>query len=734
MLSEPLEKIFTPRTLLEAWERYADEPDAPEVRNWIENGRLLDALAQGYVPDPMRGFEIPKHDGTMRQIAMASTASKVIQIVLSDALNRSIDFSDKSYAFRRGKGPIKAIRRTVDFLNRYDWVAKADIESFFDTIDHRKLIRMLEKLVTDKRVVLLISTFVQNGMLRSHTWIDKTRGVYQGDALSPVLSNIYLHPFDRALEERGIDFVRFADDMIFFAHSRNAAKTHLHTASKILAALSLRFGADKSYVASVEKGFEYLGLRFVGERIAMDNERLMEKISALSRKTRDKPLEETVAFFNDFARALKSYYLKLLSDTEQLEQIEDHMETILVRKIAEAKRTRSINRRDMFVRILSAFDFVLPTKPLEKKQRIEILIDLAYESLRLEKPLRSARKQIDRRKRRYLQDQITSTELILSSYGLYVGASKGKVVVKEYGKVVKKMPINWLRRIVVLSHGVSLSSHLVFECARRKIDIDFIDRNTPAAQLVSARAVSHELHLKQLEMKNTTQGLEIARAIVKAKMKNQINLLKYYARYRAKADPEVFAGLEELIGRMSRIYGVVERAENVEALMGMEGSHSGFYWRGFGLLIDRPEFRRESRGALDAVNQALNYGYAFLYHRIQSALIRRGVNLYHSFLHVQQAGKPTLVYDLIEPFRQPVVDLEIVSILNRGGKLSTVKGRLTKESVRIVSENVQERLATPTRWRKGKYQLQHIIDDQALELAHVIKGIKSRFKPFVVRY
>jgi CRISPR-associated endonuclease Cas2 len=89
---------------------------------------------------------------------------------------------------------------------------------------------------------------------------------------------------------------------------------------------------------------------------------------------------------------------------------------------------------------------------------------------------------------------------------------------------------------------------------------------------------------------------------------------------------------------------------------------------------------------------------------------------------------------IVEIFRQLVVDREIISILNHGTKLSSNKGRLTQESIKVITQNIQERLATPTKWRKGKYKLLTIIDEQALELSHVIKGIKPNFKGFVGRF
>ena len=175
-------------------------------------------------------------------------------------------------------------------------------------------------------------------------------------------------------------------------------------------------------------------------------------------------------------------------------------------------------------------------------------------------------------------------------------------------------------------------------------------------------------------------------------------------------------------------------AKDVPALMGYEGSTSVAYWRAFGVLIGDELFKRETQNASDAINQALNYGYAFIYHRVQSALLKVGVNIYNSFLHVPQANKPTLVFDMVEPFRQPVVDREVISILNLGTEITSSKGRLNKKSIKVITQNIQERLATPTRWRKGKFKLTTIIDEQALEMAHTIKGIKSKFKGFVVRY
>ncbi len=734
MLTKKFDKLFSTKNLLMTLELYKKTKGYHEAKELMASGEFLKSLQQGYVPDPMSGFEMPKNNGEMRKLAQASITSKVVQKIIAEALLDSVKLNDKSYAFRKGKGVLKAVNRTKDFLKRYSYIAKADVDDFFDSINQKKLLIILQKVIEDKKIIMLISLFLKNGMMKQNEWIDKSQGVYQGDVLSPVLSNLYLHSFDEALESKGIDFVRFADDMLFFAKSEKEAKKNLAIATAYLKALDLNFGEDKSYIASVHDGFEFLGLRFKSKTIQMDNERFQKKLSTISKKTKKKDLYKSITFLNEYLVGIRNYYFKVLSDKHQLILIAEHIDEILVKKIALAKKSKVINKKSKFIQILVELEDLEHNTKEEKLRHAHNLVARAYEALTLEKPLENAEKKMAKKKSSFLQEQIRSSEIILNRFGLYISMSKGKIVVKEYGKVIQTSPVNWVTRIIVMTKGVSISSNLILECSKRKIDIDFIEKSKPYAQITYYENVSNELHLKQLDLKNSKKGFKTALAIIKAKMKNQINLLKYNSRYRETADKKEFERLDKIIEQMESIAKSATKAKDVPALMGYEGSLSVLYWKAFGILIDEKDFKRETQNAPDAINQALNYGYAFLYHRLQSALLKTGVNIYHSFLHTAQANKPTLVFDMIEPFRQPVVDREIISILNRGTKISSKKGRLTKKSIKVITENVQERLATPTKWRKGKYKIVTIIDEQALEMAHVIKGIKSNFKGFVGKY
>ena len=734
MFDKKIETIFTQSSLLDTLKNYQKARDYDSVLSLINSGAFLKTIHQGFVPDPVVSFEIDKDKNQKRQLAISSTASKVVQKILITELEDIIKFSDKSYAYRKNKGTVKAINRTKDFLKSNYWVAKADINNFFDTIDQEKLIIKLNSLILDKRIVKLVALFLQNGMLKNHTWIDKKAGIYQGDNLSPWLSNLYLNDFDKYLESKHISFVRYADDMVFIARHKQDAIRALDLAEGFLNSLSLSFGKNKTLISNKKEGFIYLGLHFKSDTIKMSNEKLQKKLSNLFKKTKNKSLSKSIDIINEHVLGVQRYYSKVLTDTSQFKILQKHIDEILISKIIKEKSSKKINKKSIFKQLLFELQSYHNSTQEHKQKKAHELIDTAYKQLALQTPLKSAKKEIEKNKNSYLKEQIKSSELILSKYGLYVGITRGKIVVKEYGKVIRQLPIKTITRIIILSPSINISSMLIYQCSKNKIDIDFIYKDEPYAMITYYKSVSHKLHQQQLLHKSSPKALAIAQAFIKAKSKNQINLIKYFARYREDTDAEAFKNLTIKIKMMEKLHKRVKTTQSVEQLMGYEGNISTHYWSAFGILINQPEFNRVTYNAPDAINQSINYGYGFLYNRIQSALIHTGLNLYYSYLHSEQSGKPTLVYDLIEEFRQAVVDREIISILNRGAKLKSSKGRLTQKSIKVISQNIQERLITPTKWRKGKYKLTSIMDEQVLALSHAIQDEQTKYKGFIARF
>jgi len=713
------DEVFTRTRLFYELSQLTPRPsDADEVRREIARGEF-------FGQEPRQGFYLPKSDGTQRTITIPATKTRILQTILTRELSAALTFSDRSYAFRRGKSPRKAISRVQDILRRgYVHVAKADIEHFFDAIDHTILIRQLRRIIRDPRIIHLIAYFLTSGALMQNRWVDKTAGVYQGDILSPLLSNIYLDPFDRELEASRIEFVRYSDDLLFLAATHSEAAAARKEAAKLLERLKLRFNPHKTYLSDIDKGFEYLGVYFRGETLAIDRKKLTDKITRLQHDTAKLPLEACIDKCNEKIIGFQNYYATIINDHAGAEALQERLETLVVEKIVQAKKQKKITTKAAF---RSTLESLLSYTEVAHRSWVDDLISRAYERIAMEDPLRSAGKRVAAEKRRHLHKEAKSSEIIVSEPGMFLGISRGRIKVKNKGKVLLEAPVNRIRRIILLNRHATLSVYLIRECARRKIDIDFIDQGDPYAMITYYQHIMPSVHLEQLKCYFSPRGLVYAREIVHTKSRNQINLIKYLNRHRK------LPRLQEEIDAMLQLHRRITRARDKKILMGLEGNISTHYWKAFGILLGDEQFKREHQHAGDVINQALNYGYAILYSRVQSALLHEGLNLHYPFLHSIQPNKPTLVFDMVEAFRQPVVDREILSIVNRNQRLTQTNGRLSKQTIKLIVQNIQERLATPTSSRYGKSTLQNIIGFQINHLKRTLLD-GTTYKGFVNKY
>ncbi len=675
--------------------------------------------------DPKKTFEIPKTTGGTREIALASQKTQIVQRILSSALVDMVNFSDHSYAFRKGKSPYKAVMRVRDYLTRgYHYIAKADIEKFFDHIDHVILMQKLSLLIDDKKILELIGYYLSLGYLKKNHWIDKNEGVYQGDVFSPILSNIYLNEFDFYLEREGIAFVRYSDDLVFFAESQEAVSKARKKASNYLEKLKLHFNPHKTYLSTLDNGFEYLGIFFKENRMSIDAERLAQKIEILKSQTIKLSLEESIEKLNETIRGFSNYYHKIVDDASQIEMLQHAQDEILVDKIIKAKQKGTHPSKQKLTTTLEHAESYISQN---RRHWIERLIQTAYTQVAIDKPLESAQKRVQLEKTKFLQKQIKSEELVISQSGAFLGFSQGKLKVKIAGKVVAEAPIHHIKRILLLNKQTSLSTYVAYMCAKHKIDIDFIDHNIPYGLFTSFYHVVSDLHQAQLSLTFSPRGLEMAKEIAYSKALNQINLLKYHNRHRNTDE------LKEHIIAMKALLPKIQTAKEKKVLMGFEGNISVHYWDAFGKIIGEEHFIRTHQESKDTINQALNYGYAILYNRVQSALIREGLNLHYPLYHQMQHNHPTLVYDMVEEFRQPIVDREIIAIFNHGQKITQSNGRLSDGSIKIIIQHIQERLATPTLSRFGKTPFYNIIPYQMNLLKHAILEQKH-YHGFVNRY
>lgn len=335
-------------------------------------------------------------------------------------------------------------------------------------------------------------------------------------------------------------------------------------------------------------------------------------------------------------------------------------------------------------------------------------------------------------------------ELIVERFGAYVGKHSERVRVTVKGEVVEERPLYGLEHVLVLSRGVSLSSDVIRECAERGIDITFLSgTGNPYARLLSpALTGTVKTRREQLLAFLDQRGVQVAKAFVGGKLGNQANLLRYLAKNRRQKDIEQWDRVREAafqIQEYQRRIGQL-RGETIDVvrqeIMTLEAHAAKQYWDAARDLLvpDAGWEGRETRGATDLVNSCLNYGYGILYSHVERAIILAGLDPYAGFVHVDRAGKPSLVLDLIEEFRQMVVDRTVIGLLNRGTTLEVEGGRLTEGTRRLLAERVNERLDSEEPYEGKRHKLRTVLSSQARHLATYLRGEGRVYMPFVGRW
>ncbi len=708
---------------------------------------LLEELKTGkWNPEPYLRVEIRKNETEMRKLGLLTIKDKIVQQAIKHLVEPRFErlFLGNSYGYRPDRGHLKAVRRTIHELStRKDgWVAKLDIDNYFDTIDHQLLFSRLAGFIGDPEIMRLIELSIKMGVVTKRLkWSEIKAGVPQGAVLLPLLANFYLHPFDQFVTGKASGYIRYADDFVMLADTKDQVNRLVQSASAFLQN-RLMLKLNEPLIADIHTDVKFLGVLVRKNAVSISAEKkatLLGRIGSIEMRNgrfTDKSL--------DSLQGIKSYYAQLLP-----QELLHSLDEALVAKVTDLITDPGSGIRNVkyLKEVLKRLPVFSDQAELAKGRQVKDWTTHYLEKKRERKPkpeAGSSKNQllINLKKREYRKRETEGAELVISTYGSFIGCNNKGITVKVYGKSVHNGPSHALEHITVVTRGVSISSDAIHYCMTNQIPVDFFDNSGKLyASILSPVLVHDSLWQQQSDMPLEKKAYMAAR-IVQGKLSNQQNLVKYFHKYHKGSHPQLDKAYHDLVGQLEQLEEKIKQVdlhnkEYATVLMTYEAAGAKAYWEYIGLLLgdDGIEFEgRVRQGASDLFNCLLNYGYALLYARVWQSVLGARLNPSLGVLHAYQPGKPTFVYDIVELFRAQAVDRIVIGLVQKSEPLSMEKGWLDEPTKKLLVQNLLERFNRYEKYRSNDTKFRQIITAQVREITAYIKGEAKSFKPYVAKW
>ena len=744
-----------------------------------ELNTLSEELRSGhYSPRPLRRIQIPKPDGGVRNLGIACVRDRVVQAACLSVLEPVFEptFSRFSYGFRphRNAHQAVAVARSIVASGR-QWAVIADIRKCFDNIDHDVLLSTLGLRIADEEFLTLVRNWLTVDISELGEMFPNEIGVPQGESLSPLLANIYLDTLDRHFEMLGIPFVRYADDFVMFAHSKDAAEDICRRLADFLHdVLRLELKPAKTFYVHVAEGYDFLGFHIANSSIIVQPARIealllhlsiVIKELAASASSFDK-VAQGLTRFNSIARGWRNYFLLPgePSLSTQMRELDDRIEQIASIHLPDSLRQNPAWLCHERVSVNTPHND--PVSAGQPTSRALLPASGYPEDAPYQTPagwMRSGSESSDSNSpsdKQALARAATSSgvsgkvspflstmledgdRLYVLTHGAYLTAEDEDVVLKRRRQEVYRRPMNQISLIYLQGFGINISVDAQVKLAKHDVSVVIAPPlGNPISVINPIETARSSIRRLQVLRREEPDVLKVGLSMIAAKASNQAAVLKYFAKYRSRVAPEVASGMRESADKILELSRNILRLDTREASvrgvgMGLEGRGAAIYWSQLACLVpeDIGFDGRMTLSAHDPVNQCLNYVYGILYGEVWRAISKVGLDPYFGLIHGSLRDQGSLVFDLIEEFRAPFGDRVVFGMLGRGFRPGIGKSGLLRSSTKhALAQSFSKRWTKPLYYRSRLLAPVYLLATQAKSLAGAFQR-ENGYHPYRMRW